>query len=239
MTTQLFKFLKSAYIEDVLLRGTIRISTLSFFRAREGGRWIADPDEATTVVAAGGAVLASQSGQTVTDSWTPAGYGKHAVATDGGKIIFGEGTTIRYQHPDCFIFCVSEGERDPLTRAMCIDADEPYDSAVRILLPLELLAHRILYRSTIIELDDKPARRFFTSVASRTVSYDANEHHYTAGVAPVPSAFRKHPDFVAQSEARIVLTPIENLGRDWLTVRLPHPEKIFVEEFRGGPPLPR
>lgn len=237
MAPQLFKFLKSAYLEDILVRGTIRVSTLSYFRAREGGQWIADRDEATTVVAASGAVIASQPGETVTDTWTPPGYGITAMASDGGKITFSGGAKVKYQHPDGFIFCVSRGERDQLTRAMCIDAEEPYDAAVRILPSLDLLAHRILYHGTIVELDDEPAKRFFESVTSGPVRYDANEHHHTAGLAPTPSAFRKHPHFAAQSEARIVLTPGENLGRDWLTVRLPHPEKCFAEEFRSVPTL--
>ncbi|MCK1542213.1 hypothetical protein IVA98_32965 [Bradyrhizobium sp. 160] len=232
MAPQLFKFLKSAHLDNILIHGTIRISTLSYFRAWEGGRWIGDPNEATTTVAASGAVVASKPGETVSDPWTPPGFGQIVKASDGGKVIFSGGARIKFRGADRFIFCVSQGERDQLVQAMCRDAEEPYDAAVRILLPLELLAHRIFYRSTIVEFGGEPTRWFFASVSSGSVAYDADEHHHSAGLAPAPSAFRKDRHFAAQSEARIVLTPHRDLGREWLTVKLPHPEKLFVEEFR-------
>jgi hypothetical protein len=57
-----------------------------------------------------------------------------------------------------------------------------------------------------------------------------------AGLAPIPSPFRKHPDFAAQSEVRIVLQPRQALGLERLNIRLPHPQKTFAEEFRAVPP---
>jgi len=141
MPNDLFKFVKSTYIDDVVKRGTVRISTLSHFRKLEGGPWIADPNEATTIVDASGALLASGAGEAVSDPWTPPGFGKSALAQDGGTIRFSD--HLSYTFPDCFIFCLSCGERNTLIQAMCRDAHEPYDAAVRISVPLELLAHRL------------------------------------------------------------------------------------------------
>jgi hypothetical protein len=223
----------------MLVDGTVRISTLSYYRKLEGDRWIADPDEATTVVNAGGAVVTSESEEPQFETWSPAGFIKGVAARAGGKITFNADARLSYLHPDCFIFCASQGEREKLIQTMCRDAKEPYDAGIRILLPLALFAHRVFWRGTIIELGNKPVRQLFQTVSSGPVTYDAIEHHHAAGQAPSPSPFKKHPDFAPQSEVRIVLVPIRDLERDQLTVKLPHPEKVFAEEFRSIPPIGR
>jgi hypothetical protein len=144
---------------------------------------------------------------------------------------------LSYVHPDCFIFCASEGEREKLIQTMCRDAKQPYQAAIRILLPLSLIAHKIFWRGAIVEVDNLPVRRFFQMVSSGPVTYDAFEHHHAAGQAPAPSPFKKHPDFEPQSEVRVVLVPAQDVGREQLTIKLPHPEKIFAEEFRSIPPI--
>jgi hypothetical protein len=237
MSGQIFKFLKPKYVDGMLVGGTVRISTLSYYRKLEGDRWIADPDEATTVVNAGGAVVTSESEEPQFETWSPAGFTKGVVARAGGKITFNADARLSYVHSDCFIFCASQGERGKLVQAMCRDAKEPYQAAVRILLPLTLFAHRIFWRGTIIELDNQPVRRHFQMVSSGPVTYDAVEHHWASGQAPPPSPFKKHPDFAPQSEVRIVLVPVRDLGHENLTVKLPHPEKIFAEEFRSIPAI--
>lgn len=235
MSCQIFKFLDPNNVDDMLVRGTVRISTLSHFRKLEGEKWIADADEATTVVNASGAVVHSASDEPQFETWGPPGFTNLSKASSGGWIIFGADARLSYVHPNCFIFCASQGEKETLVQAMCRDAKQPYEAAIRILLPLSLLAHRIYWRGTILELDNQPVRRFLQLVSSGPVTYDAVEHHHAAGQAPAPSPFRKHPDFAPQSEVRIVLVPVQDLGRDQLTIKLPHPEKIFAEEFRSIP----
>jgi hypothetical protein len=237
MSGQIFKFLDPKNVDDVLVRGTIRISTLAYFRKLEGVDWIADANEATTVVNAGGAVVTSESEEPQFETWGPAGFTKLFSAKTGGKITFRADVRLSYVYPDCFIFCASQGEREKLIQAMCRDAKQPYEAGIRILLPLSLIAHRLFWRGTIIELDNQPVRRHFQMVSSGPVTYDAIEHHHAAGQAPAPSPFKKHPDFAPQSEVRIVLVPIKDFERDQLTVKLPHPEKIFAEEFRSIPPV--
>jgi hypothetical protein len=237
MSGQIFKFLKPKYVDGMLVGGTVRISTLSYYRKLEGDRWIADPDEATTVVNAGGAVVTSESEEPQFETWSPAGFTKGVAARAGGKITFNADARLSYLYPNCFIFCASQGKREKLIQAMCRDAKQPYEAGIRILLPLSLIAHRIFWRGTIIELDNQPVRRHFQMVSSGPVTYAAIEHHHAAGQAPAPSPFKKHPDFAPQSEVRIVLVPIKDFELDQLTVKLPHPEKIFAEEFRSIPPV--
>jgi hypothetical protein len=233
MQMELLKFVKSTYIDDLLKRGTIRISTLSHFRKLEGKPWIADPNEATTIVDADGAIIASDAGASVSDTWTPPGFGTTALASDGGTIRFQ--SNLSYEFPDCFIFCLSIGEKKALIQAMCRDAEEPYDAAVRICVPLELLGHRMFYRGFVVELNNEPVRWHFTNIQTGQVDYKQTVHHHSTGIAPPPSPFSKEKHFAPQSEARIVLIPRQDPIREWLTIRLPHPEKIFAEEFRTVP----
>jgi hypothetical protein len=237
MARGFFKFLNSQHIDAVLSGGTVTASRLSYFRKLEGDPWIADPDEATTVVRAGGASISAGLGQSASEAWSPAGYENLCVARDGGTIRFSSDARLSYQFPDCFIFSTSLGDRGQLIQAMCRDAEQPYDAAVRILVSLEELAHKILYRGIVVELDNEPARRVFSAVRSRSVTYDAVDHHHAGGHAPEPLPFRKHPFYAAQSEARIVLFPGREIGFERLTIKLPNPEKIFAEEFRRAPTL--
>jgi hypothetical protein len=226
---------KSTYIDEVLKLGTIRISTLSHFRKLERKPWIADPNEATTIVDASGATITSGPGQTISDTWTPPGFGTSAASRDGGTICFTDDAKLSYRFPDCYIFCLSFGEKKALIQAMCVDACDPYDAAVRISVPLGLLAHRMFYRGVVEELNNEPVRRLFVEKECDQVTYREIVHHHSAGVAEPPSPFVKERRFAAQSEARIVLHPRLGLARDWLTIRLSEPEKIFVEEFRTEP----
>src|SRR3984893_6465445 len=88
MSGQIFKFLDPKNVDDVLVRGTIRISALAYFRKLEGVDWIADANEATTVVNAGGAVVTSESEEPQFETWGPAGFTKLFSAKTAGKMTF-------------------------------------------------------------------------------------------------------------------------------------------------------
>src|SRR5437763_1835684 len=112
MPGQLLKFLHAKDIDRILVDGTIRISTLSYFRGLEGLPWIADPDEASTTVNTAGAVITSEGDEPQFEPWRPAGFSPVAVVTSGAKLIFAENSLSRYQaQEDCFIFCASEGDK--------------------------------------------------------------------------------------------------------------------------------
>jgi hypothetical protein len=88
MARGFFKFLNSQHIDAVLSAGTVVASRLSYFRKLEGDPWIADPDEATTVVRAGRASISAGLGQSASEAWSPPGYENLCVARDGGTIRF-------------------------------------------------------------------------------------------------------------------------------------------------------
>jgi len=90
-------------------------------------------------------------------------------------------------------------------------------------------------RGVVVELNNEPVRWHFTGVLSDQVTYKEIVHHYSAGAAPSPSPFIKEMHFAPQSEARVVLFPKQEPATEWLTIRLAHPEKMFVEEFRTVP----
>ncbi|WP_315716152.1 MULTISPECIES: hypothetical protein [unclassified Bradyrhizobium] len=230
----ILKFLDPANVDDVLVRGTVRISTLSYFRSLEGSPGIGDPDEATTIVDATGAVLTDKTEQGAFEPWRPEGHTGMIHTRTGGKVTMGAGVRFAYPHSDRFIFCASR-ERSKLIQAMCRDAEKPYAACVRLIVALDLFAHRLFWKGKVVEMDDKPVREFFSRVSSGSVSYDAVERHYSQGQAEQPSPFRKHPSFSHQSEVRVVLTPSKELSYNRLTVKLPRPERCFAEEFREIP----
>jgi hypothetical protein len=54
---------------------------------------------------------------------------------------------------------------------------------------------------------------------------------------PDPGPFLKDVWFAQQAEIRIVLRPWQKIQHETLIVTLPHPEHLFVEEFRALPPV--
>ena len=226
---QIFKFLDSKDIDRVLKGGTIRVSTFSHYRSLEKPG-IGDRTEASTVVNVDQAVLKGTA-----EPSRPEGFLGVASASDPESTLILKNVQAQYNHPDRFIFCVSEGDRATLIEAMCFTATEPYDACLRLLISLELLAHRIFGRGKVKEFNDAPVKTLFHAVDFGRVAYDAIEHNHADGQAPFPSPFKKSPlpEFVSQSEARIVLSPNYDLGLQQLTIRLPRIEKIFIEEFRS------
>jgi hypothetical protein len=152
MAEQIFKFLDSKNIDDMLVRGTIRVSTLSHFRKLEGDDWIADRNEATTIVNVNEPVVLTASGGKF-EPWRPDGA-MGAIELGDGPLSLNN-MVFAYQHHDCFIFCASAGEKETLTQAMCRDAVQPYDVCVRIRVPFEQFVHRVFYRGVVLELNER------------------------------------------------------------------------------------
>jgi len=230
-----FKFLSAQPIDRMILDGTVRISTLAHFRGLEGSQWIADRNEGVTnVKVTNAAVRSGEGGAQAGEPWRPHGFHPIVQASGNSRIGF-DSCIFSYAHPEVYVFCFSVGNLETLTQAMCRDAAVPYDACVRIIVPPELLAHRLLNRGSIIELGDKPAKHYFARFSAQAVTYDWREHQHSAGQAPAPSPFQKDPFFQSQSEFRIVLYPKSPMEQQHLTIRLPHPEKVFSEEFREVP----
>jgi hypothetical protein len=235
MAEQIFKFLDRKNIDDMLVEGTIRVSTLSHFRKLEGSDWIANRNEATTIVNVNEPFVLSSSGSEHSEPWRPESTTGVLSVIRGGSITVNN-MIFAYQHPDCFIFCASVGERETLTQAMCRDAVQPYDACIRIRVPFDQFVHRLFYRGVVLELNER-VQKLFSKPRFQRVTYDAFERDYIEGQAPAPSAFRKHPKFAAQSEIRILLEPKQEIQTKQITIRLQHPERIFEEEFRTVPAI--
>src|SRR3569832_306275 len=181
--TGLFKFLNSQHLDYMVRDGTIRMSTLSHFRALEGDKWIADPNEATTIVNIETETPHGNEGpEPYGEPWRPAGYPACVQVSGGAKLIF-KNVQFAYPHPDCFIFCMSCGLLEALTQSMCRDAEQPYDACVHKQVPPDLLAHRILSPGRIVELHGEPVRRYFSRVNAKLVTYDWIAYHASTGPA--------------------------------------------------------
>jgi hypothetical protein len=139
---QIFKFLNSEHVDQVLKGGTIRVSTFSHYRSLEKPG-IGDRTEASTNVNVDQAVLKGTA-----EPWRPKGF-LGATASSSESTLILKNVQAQYNHPDRFIFCVSEGDRATLIEAMCFTATEPYDACLRLLISLQLLAHRILCRGEV------------------------------------------------------------------------------------------
>jgi hypothetical protein len=234
--TYLFKFLSSQHIDRIVCDGTIRVSSLSHFRTLEGNKWIADPNEGSRVVNVISAPHGNEGPEPYGEPWRPTGYPACVEVSGGAKLIFNN-IQFSYSHPECFIFCMSFGSLETLTQAMCRDAEEPYDACVRIVVHPDILAHRILHKGTIIELDNRPVTHFFAQAQAKLVTYDWVLSQPSAGPAPAPDPFQKEAFFEEQSEYRVVLYPGRQIELQRLTIQLPHPAKLFAEEFRSIPPI--
>jgi hypothetical protein len=227
-----YKFLQSIHTDRLLIDGTVRISALSFYRELEGEQWIADRLEGSVEVNIDHLVVTgNEAGELA-----PLGYPLVARADAGGMIVV-ENCIFSYQHPDAFIFCASQGDLPSLTESMCRDRTTRYEACVRIV-DLELLAHRMFYRGAVVEMDGAKVSHLFTEFRSAPVVYKGLSRPQQMGRPPSPSPFLKHDVFAGQREVRIAFQPRQPIPLRTLTIKIPRPESIFVEEFRNRPPIP-
>jgi hypothetical protein len=188
--TYLFKFLSSQHIDRIVCDGTIRVSSLSHFRTLEGNKWIADPNEGSRVVNVISAPHGNEGPEPYGEPWRPTGYPACVEVSGGAKLIFNN-IQFSYSHPECFIFCMSFGSLETFTQAMCRDAEEPYDACVRIVVHPDILAHRILHKGTIIELDNRPVTHFFAQAQAKPVTYDWVLSNHRPGLPRHPIRFKR------------------------------------------------
>jgi hypothetical protein len=231
-----YKFLHTRDLDRVLIEGTVKIASLSHYRQLEERQWIADRLEGTVEVKMTEGLLVT--GNEIS-SFTPSGYPLSVVASGGGRILIGSGVTLRYVHPEAFLFCASHGDLISLTKAMCEEPmDDPYDACVRIN-DLQFLAHRLFYRGRIKEMSNTKIKDLFTHFAVSTIEYRNLSLDQKSMVAPPapPSPFIKHNNpFPRQREVRIAFVgPRQPLPSKTLIVNIPHPGEMFVELFRGAP----
>jgi hypothetical protein len=228
-----YKFLHSIHVPNVMVDGTIIISSFEYFRRLEESAWrgIADtlegatefklPDEFTAT--AGSANLAQLNNAGI-------GLGmcaQFARVETGGKLDF-SGARFIHQAPDAFIFSASWGVLDSLRKYMCEEAPKPYSACLKIR-SLHRLEARILHEGYVRELACR-----FSDVFERgqrgIVTYEARSNSLPEAVLP-PSAFKKGLPFKDQSEARITFVPKVAMSHLRLTIQVPNPSALFEPLF--------
>ncbi|MDQ2803685.1 MAG: hypothetical protein M3Y41_13775 [Pseudomonadota bacterium] len=227
-----YKFLNSAHINCIIVDGTVRISTLSYYRKLEKEQWIADCLEGSVGVNISN--LSKNSNEDL--GFAPKGFPEIYGAGTGNGMVFIRDTEIRYYSQDTFIFSASRGDLPSLTKTMCQDSKDPYDACVRIV-NMELLAHRMFHRGVVVEMGNTKVNRLFSHFHCAPVVYDDLRRDPKTTRLPQPSPFLKHSTFAPQREIRIALQPRQAIPLQNLTIKIPHPEKAFVEEFRKHLPI--
>jgi hypothetical protein len=228
-----YKFLHSVHLDNILRDGTLRVSSLSYYRRLEDRQWIADRLEGSVEVrlTQGLAVTGNE-----VSEFTPPGYNPQVVAGSGGKIVLGEQVILNFQHPEVFVFCLSQGDLSELTEVMCQHGDRPYDACIQVN-DIQLLGHRMYYSGKILEMNGVKVNELFTSGRWAPVEYkDLSLDQKNIRCRPEPpSPFVKHNDpFPVQREVRIALfEPRRTLPAETLTIKIPRPEQIFTEVFRN------
>jgi hypothetical protein len=132
-------------MNNILVDGTVRISSLEYYRTLEATQpGIADPFEASTLEAYTNFTKTSDK---------PGNFASIFQVAPGGEVQLHD-VVIHHRIPgDLFIFCASRGDLPSLKRDMCPDPrtrdDHPYDACVRIT-DMRWLAHRMFYRGTVV-----------------------------------------------------------------------------------------
>jgi hypothetical protein len=163
--------------------------------------------------------------------------GRHAVAMNGGEIIYQEGVKITIEHPDVFVFSACKGSLDDLTETMCRAAEEPYDACLNVI-DLGLLAHRMLFRGILPDHNNQKMWRLFSDFQVCEVSYTTLSRTPELGTSPEASPCLKDLRFASQREARIVFVPREPIRASSLIVEIPRPRQLLREVFRTVPRIP-
>jgi len=92
----------------------------------------------------------------------------------------------------------------------------------------------MFFRGKIVELGNLPVRQAFYNFHYAPVQYEDLDRKQSAGPPPAPSPFLKHiTTFSEQQEIRIVFQPAKPILQSVLTIKIPRPEVLIEEVFRG------
>jgi hypothetical protein len=234
-----YKFLHSKDIHHVVAGETIRLSTLSHYRELEGGeQWIADHLEGSVAV---GIRDLSLEGQDELSAYRPEGF-RPSIGVGGSGSAYVKNSLFIYICPEAYIFCASQGNLASLTEVMCDNTTAaPYDACLRIS-DMNVLAHRIYHRGTVLEMDGARVRDLLGYPVCDTVTYsDLFSEQADIVTRPrAPSPFRKHSTFAPQREVRIVFERAQQSKLPAsITIKVPKLKRLLVPEFRDRPTTDR
>jgi hypothetical protein len=229
-----YKFLHSKHIDDVLLRGAVKIGGLPHYRGLEANsQWIADKLEGLVELDLAPMVITETENKF--EPLLPDELKGRAIRLEtGGKAIIE--APISISAPDVYLFCASTGDLTDLTDAMCREPqNDPYDACIRIT-DIGFLAHRLFYRGVVPELDGAKMSDICERFMWADVTYDVLKRNAAMGQAPSPSPFLKDVHFARQHEVRIAFFPRKPITRPTFVVHIPKSTQVFEELFRAVPP---
>ena len=226
-----YKYLYSVDLDRILVDGTIRIRTLSYYRDLEGTQWIADHLEGLVKVKLDQFLL--RPGEST--AFAPTGYRDIERPPTAGNLYL-QDVVLSYLHADVFIFCASRGDLSSLSETMCQNNGYPhhacdrYDACVRIA-DLEHLAHRIFHRGVIVRSEGtERVSDFFGGCRCGVVTYAELCRNQNTSRLPSPSPFLKDNDFRSQCEVRIAFYPLRSLP-------LHTPQTLTIKDSSARGPL--
>jgi hypothetical protein len=235
-----YKFLDTKDVDRVLRDGTLKVSSLRYFRDLESaqGSWIGDRLEgATELTTPKRFTLTEGSPELELANQANIGLGmvkKFAHVSGGSRIKMG-GVRFIHQVPNLYIYSFSHGELGELKNAMCVEAQVPYSACLNIEDPAVLL-DAIMDQGEVLTTAAN-VRSIFKQAVHRPVMYKAVIQDIRTGPVIAPSPFQKAAIFAPQREHRMLFDPVADDAPDTIVIKIPHPENHFHEVFRDFKPL--
>ena len=134
-----YKFLNTRDINKVIVDGTLKVSSATYFRELEAvGGWgaIADPLEAASLLTIKDRLdLTENSPELEMVNKANIGLGsvqRFAQVSGGGRVVIHPGVRFVHTTPEVYIYSAAAGELNDLTTAMCVEAEKPYDACLKI-----------------------------------------------------------------------------------------------------------
>ena len=238
-----YKFLNSRDVDKVIVDGTIKVSSATYFRELEAvGGWgaIADPLEAASLLTIKNRLdLTENSTELEMVNKANIGLGsfqQFAQVSGGGRIVIHSGVGFVHTTPEVYIYSAAAGELKDLTTAMCVEAEKPYDACLKIV-DLSALRARIFEAGWVLGLDRK-VRDIFEPGVIQPVRYEPRSRDISEGPVIEPSPFKKALRYKPQSEVRLLLNPKDGtpIPKEPLIIKIPDPASLFQEVFRDFRP---
>lgn len=223
----LYKFLDKADVH-YWFDGSIKLSSLSYFRTLEGPEWITDREENCSKFNAQDVHIFHRDwgeGKVLADRLEKTGMFIVPPGTTDARIT---GLQFMTQQPEVYALCFSEGPFKSARTAMCVNAPDGYryDACIVLPRPSALIEH--IYKEGTI--DNQPVRQFFSRYTGSSVKYTKKPTEINRQAPVHYGPFHKPPYFKEQQEFRYVFEPKMTLA-DRINVRFPPRPDLMKKVF--------
>jgi hypothetical protein len=232
---KIFKFVGSSYIDEVLKKGTFRISSDSHFRDLEANalrkRGIGDRLENVSEAVFEGHHLIDDSTAIAPPGVTPGLQFSQPMRIKNLRFTY-EGSSF-------YLFSMSRGDLISLTRTMCDipPPDERYDACIQVVSVKKLARAIYDHGVALLETSRAPIRKLFSGLVCGRINYIPMSVGGGAPQLHSPSPFNKDIFFQNQSEERIVFRRLSGIRLPpVLSLQITHPSRYFTEIFRNRGP---